>query len=61
MRLWSVELIIEFVFRHFLGNDFGGIERKHFFGGFEFENNVKNLALLNDNIMFKKFIWACTL
>ena len=26
-----------------------------------FENNVKNLALQNVNIMFQKFIWACAL
>ena len=54
-----MEPIIEFVFRHFLGNDFRRMERKHFFGRFEFENNFKNLALLNVNILFKKFIWAC--
>ena len=35
------------------------MERKHFFRGFEFENNFKNFAMLNVNIIFKKYIWAC--
>ena len=35
------------------------MERKHYFGGFEFENNFKNLALLHINILKKKFILAC--
>ena len=52
----TVEPIIEFVFRHFLGDDNRRMERKHYFGGFEFENNF---ALLHVNILMKKFIWAC--
>ena len=35
------------------------MERKHYFGGFEFENNFKNFALFHVNILTKKFIWAC--
>ena len=35
------------------------MERKHFFGGFKFENNFKNLALVNVNLLLNKFIWAC--
>ena len=54
-----MEPIIEFVFRHFLGDDFRRMERKHYFGGFKFENNFKNFALLHVNILMKKFIWAC--
>ena len=42
-----MEPIIEFVFRHFLGNDYGGMERKHIFGGFKFENNFKKVAIIN--------------
>ena len=55
----TVEPIIEFVYRHFLGDNFRLIERKHYFGGFEFENNSKDFALLHVNILMKKFIWAC--
>ena len=35
------------------------MERKNFFGGFEFENESKNFALLHVNILVKKYIWAC--
>ena len=49
----TVEPIIEFVYRHFLGDNFRQIERKHYFGGFEFENNFKNFALLHVNILMK--------
>ena len=54
-----VEPVIELVFRHFLGDDYRRMERKHYFGGFEFENNFKNFALLHVNILTKKFIWNC--